>query len=264
MSWFYARGEERVGPVEDAAFGELVRSGTVTPETLVWKEGMADWQPWGAVSGGAPAPSASPAVAAPASMDAVGAGMQPCVECGQAFPANDMVAYESSFVCANCKDIFFQRVREGGGVPGSLNYAGFWVRLGARMVDGFIMNIVNYGVGFLVGLVAESASAGADPESAELVVAITALIAGFMGLLIPMFYEIYFLGKYGATPGKMASGIKVVRSDGSPLTYGRATGRFFGLWLSYLTLLIGFIMAGFDDEKRALHDRVCDTRVVRK
>ncbi len=59
-------------------------------------------------------------------------------------------------------------------------------------------------------------------------------------------------------------GLKVIRSDGSPISYWRAFGRYLGTQLSSLTLMIGYIIAAFDDEKRALHDHICDTRVVRK
>ena len=80
---------------------------------------------------------------------------------------------------------------------------------------------------------------------------------------IQILYSVLFLGKFGATPGKMAVGIKVVRSDGERVSYLRAFGRYFAEILSGLIFLIGYIMAAFDDEKRALHDRICDTRVVR-
>jgi len=43
---------------------------------------------------------------------------------------------------------------------------------------------------------------------------------------------------------------------------GQAVGRYLAYLLNSFTLLIGFIIAGFDTEKRALHDRICDTRVV--
>ena len=61
----------------------------------------------------------------------------------------------------------------------------------------------------------------------------------------------------------MALKLRIVRPDGSPLTYARAFGRHWGKFLSSITLLIGYIIAAFDSEKRALHDRICDTRVVR-
>ena len=93
---------------------------------------------------------------------------------------------------------------------------------------------------------------------------------GMIGLLsvfsvvIGCTYETFFLVKFGATPGKMALGVKVVRPDGSGLTVGRAIGRYFAKMLSGMILYIGYIMAGFDSQKKALHDMICDTRVVRR
>jgi uncharacterized RDD family membrane protein YckC len=62
----------------------------------------------------------------------------------------------------------------------------------------------------------------------------------------------------------MALKLRVVRADGSPVGYGLAAGRYLSKILSALILLIGYIMAAFDEQKRALHDRICDTRVVRE
>ncbi|MGD9371632.1 MAG: RDD family protein, partial [Desulfobacterales bacterium] len=81
---------------------------------------------------------------------------------------------------------------------------------------------------------------------------------------IPAAYDTWFVGKYGATPGKMACKLKVVVADRSRVSFLRAFGRHFAKWLSSMILLIGFIMAAFDDEKRTLHDRVCETRVIRR
>ena len=77
-------------------------------------------------------------------------------------------------------------------------------------------------------------------------------------------YETWFVGRFQATPGKMALGLKVVRPNGDRVSYARALGRYFAEILSGLTLAIGYIIAAFDEEKRTLHDRICDTRVVRK
>jgi uncharacterized RDD family membrane protein YckC len=76
-------------------------------------------------------------------------------------------------------------------------------------------------------------------------------------------YETFFMAKMAATPGKMAVGLKVIRPDGSPVSVGRAAGRYFAKILSTIILLIGYIMAGFDSQKRALHDMICDTRVIK-
>jgi len=76
-------------------------------------------------------------------------------------------------------------------------------------------------------------------------------------------YESVFVGRLGATPGKMALGLKVVRPDGGPISLGRAVVRYFAKVVSGIILMIGYIMAGFDSQKHALHDMICDTRVIR-
>jgi len=81
---------------------------------------------------------------------------------------------------------------------------------------------------------------------------------------LPAAYNTYFIGRFGATLGKMACRLKVVTPEGGQVSYARALGRFFSEMISSMILLIGYIMAAFDDEKRALHDRICSTRVVRK
>jgi uncharacterized RDD family membrane protein YckC len=76
-------------------------------------------------------------------------------------------------------------------------------------------------------------------------------------------YFIYFIGKDGQTPGKKLCKIRVVNADGTQVSYAKAAGRFFGYMLSWIILGIGFLMAAWDDETRALHDRLCDTRVIK-
>src|SRR5271154_2915888 len=108
MAWFYADGGRQVGPVEDAALDDLVRAGVVRDDTLVWRDGMAGWQPHGAVRGVRPPPAAMPIPAA------AGAGSGFCSECGRPFPSNQLVMIGNASVCAQCKPVFMQRVREGG------------------------------------------------------------------------------------------------------------------------------------------------------
>jgi len=250
MSWYYAENSERRGPIEDAAFQTLVSAGTVKPDTLVWRDGFADWIPYSqAASAVAAAATASTSpggvITGPASSAVA------CTQCGRLFPADETVTYEGKHVCAECKPLFFQKIKEGALVVGEVVYAGFWIRFAAKFVDGIIMNIVSKVFTLLVGATFQGNSQAA-------------IIAMVIALVLNAGYIIYFTGKYGATPGKMACKIQVIRPDGSPMTYGRATGRYFAEILSSLTLFIGYIMVAFDEEKRALHDRICDTRVVRK
>ena len=95
----------------------------------------------------------------------------------------------------------------------------------------------------------------------------------FLGyLLVLICYEVLLLRYRGGTLGKMVCGLKVVRADGGSLGWGVSFGRFF-MWnivtsgipyLNFVLMLTSSIMAGTDSEKRALHDRVCDTRVIYK
>lgn len=254
MEWYYVQGQEQVGPISPDQLRDLVAQGLVKEETLVWNSTLPNWQPYGQVVNASAAASAAP--------DASAAAMHSCVECGRSFPPEHLVAYEDHHVCAACKPVFFQRIREGGAVDLGMDYAGFWIRFAAILIDGIIMSIPMMIFVFMyVGSMFSNPKVFEDPE------ALSGASTGIFYLLIygtQIAYTVFFLGRYGATPGKMLLGIKVVRSDGSKITYLRAFGRYFANQLSGLILYIGYIMAAFDDEKRALHDYICDTRVIRK
>jgi uncharacterized RDD family membrane protein YckC len=253
MSWYYADAGRQVGPVEEPALDDLVRAGVVRDDTLVWREGMANWQPHGAVRGPKP-PVPMPAVP-------IGADSSFCSECGRPFPTNQLVAIGNANVCAQCKPLYLQRMREGGQAIGARRYAGFWIRFVAWLIDAVIVTIVGFIINLPLRMLASYKLLN-DPAT------IFSAGAGILGLvtlinlLLWFAYTVYFISTRGATPGKLILGLKIVRSDGSPVTAGRAIGRGFGWLLSYFTILIGFIIAGFDSQKRALHDHLCDTRVI--
>lgn len=125
----------------------------------------------------------------------------------------------------------------------SLNLpAGFWLRGGAYMIDGILVAVVSIVFNLLL------------PETVSVVARIF-LSAGYFTAM-PVLYR-------GQTLGKMAAGVAIVRDDGSPLTYGRALARWLGYLASGLTFCLGFACAAFTPNKRALHDYIADTRVVR-
>jgi uncharacterized RDD family membrane protein YckC len=257
MKWYYADAGRQVGPVEDVQLDELVRSGAVRDDTLIWREGMANWQPHSAVRGPSK-PIPIPAAAVP-----IAAETRFCSECGQPHPVHEMVTIGTATVCAQCKPLYMQRMREGGQAIGVRRYAGFWIRFVARVIDTIILGVV----GFIINLPLQMAlGLGAtrvtDPTAAVPMILGTFGLSMAVNLILNACYEIYFLSSRGATIGKLALGLKVIRADGGPLSVGQATGRYFAYLLNSFTLLIGFIIAGFDTEKRALHDRICDTRVI--
>jgi uncharacterized RDD family membrane protein YckC len=192
-------------------------------------------------------------------MNVDSAGTANCAECNLVFPFDSMIRYKSVYVCANCKPVFMQKLAEGAHInTGELRWAGFWIRLAASFVDGFLMIFVVVGVQLALGL-SMGQIIGLEERTAFMWVA-AQLLSTAMGVV----YDAGMTGRWGATLGKMACGIKVVMPDGSPISYPRAIGRYFAKLLSYLTIYIGFIMAAFDNQKRSLHDRVCNTRVVYK
>jgi uncharacterized RDD family membrane protein YckC len=85
-----------------------------------------------------------------------------------------------------------------------------------------------------------------------------------LGLILSLAYEVFFVGRFGGTPGKLLLHLRIVRADFSRVTYGRAAIRFFALLLSDLTMYIGYVMVAFDPQRRALHDYIADTRVIKR
>lgn len=258
MNWYYVDQGQQTGPVNDAQVAELVRTGKILPDTLVWREGMAAWQSYREAI--TPSPSSGPPLAAGAG-SAIGESPEAvCAECGNIFAIQDMIRHGEVYICANCKPVFMQKLVEGAPInTGDLNYAGFWTRFAAYFLDVLILMAVNMCIGLIAGLSLAQA-AGVQPKGA---IAFQ-LVLFAIQITIGISYEVVLIGKYGATLGKMACKIKVVTADGGRVSYLRALGRYFGKMLSGFACLIGYIIAAFDDQKRALHDRICNTRVIFK
>ncbi|HEX4999554.1 MAG TPA: RDD family protein [Terriglobia bacterium] len=182
-----------------------------------------------------------------------GAIQAQCVECGANFAVEDMIRYARNYVCATCKPLFMQKLAEGVRVGAStLRYAGFWIRVLASFIDSIVYII------FFMSLFILAFGFDMMDESPEVAVIGAEMLLFFFAIA----YEVILIGRFGRTLGKLICGIKVVTADGLPVSYPLALGRCFAKQLSQLILFIGYIMAAFDDEKRALHDRICDTRVI--
>ncbi|GGD48739.1 RDD family protein [Pseudoxanthomonas indica] len=135
--------------------------------------------------------------------------------------------------------------------------AGFWKRVAASVIDSIILAVAGGLCAELFGaLISDLFSGG---ELAEIIM--TAICA----ILINATYHAWFHSTLlYATPGKMAVGIKVLRSNGEPISFLRALGRFFATALSAIPLGLGYVMAAFTARKQALHDLISDTVVVDK
>ncbi len=181
-----------------------------------------------------------------------------CTECGRPYPPDDLVRFGSNLVCAECKPRFVQKMREGVAAgPSAVVYGGFWVRFVSVVIDSVIMTVVNIPIQIILRLLGLGFFDATGIHFGALG------IVYLISLLLNAAYYTYFWSQRGATPGQMIMSLKVVTADGGPLTVGRALGRFFAYILSGFTFTIGFIIAAFDAQKRALHDYICGTRVIR-
>ncbi|MDZ4245851.1 MAG: RDD family protein [Dehalococcoidia bacterium] len=84
-----------------------------------------------------------------------------------------------------------------------------------------------------------------------------------LGTLIEAFYWTFTVGTWGATIGKAVLRLKVVRVNGSKLSYTRSFARYWAYYVSFLPAGIGFLAIGLNPKKRGFHDYISDTRVVR-
>lgn len=148
-----------------------------------------------------------------------------------------------------------------------MQYAGFWIRFLAILLDGIILSIVFSPISFgIFGLMGVSAGLGNRSDSAQIMALLipAIVVVASIGLVAKWLYEALLTSSSKqATIGKMACGLRVTDLQGRRLTFARATGRFFAKYISGLTLLIGYIMAGFTERKQALHDFIAGTYVIK-
>jgi len=173
-----------------------------------------------------------------------------CTACGAVqHPSNQ---------CINCGVVLVATTVVASPAVTLPQFAGFWIRFVACLLDSLILGAVQFGIGLAFGL-ADGAIIGGDSDSFAL-----GLVTWLCSTVVGVTYYIFFTGYNGQTPGKMVLRIQVVRTDGTPMTYGRAFLReVVGKFVSALILGIGYLMAGFDRNKQGLHDRIAGTYVIK-
>ncbi len=136
----------------------------------------------------------------------------------------------------------------------NVEYAGFWIRVGASFIDGLLFAIFTLPITMIVygDTLWESESMILGP-------------ADFLiNYILPAVVVVLFWLYKSATPGKMIFKLKVVdATTGNVLTVGQAIGRYLAYFLASIPLLLGIIWIVFDNKKQGWHDKLANTAVIR-
>ncbi|MBB6240970.1 RDD family protein [Rhodanobacter sp. MP1X3] len=233
MEVWIGRDGERHGPYTDGDIRQWLRSGQVSRDDLGWYEGLADWQPL--------------SVLFPEEVR----GTPP-----PAFTASSAPGALPQTTAATLED-----------------YAGFWKRVAAYILDAIILYIPSLLIQKIMGGdAAEAAMKQAQlsaPDDPHLMLTAFSQYYDTMlpaVLIITVMTWLYFAfcesSAWQATIGKLALGIRVTDMHGARISLPRALGRYPAKYLSAFILLIGFLMVAWTQRKQGLHDMVVSTLVL--
>ena len=110
--WYYAIEGDQQGPIDETALRKMFLDGAIDGETLVWQERLPQWIAF-YESGLVPDDtSAEPE----SGEDGNPGGTHQCVECDNTFHEDNVIEHQGRWICAGCKPVYFQRIRESGKV----------------------------------------------------------------------------------------------------------------------------------------------------
>ena len=137
----------------------------------------------------------------------------------------------------------------------AINYVGFWRRLLALIIDAIILVPVM----FIVSLAVYYPTAEFGQGNKD----VAALLTYLIWFLINIFYFVGLWTWRGQTLGKMAMGVRIIKSGGGSIGIGTAIIRYISFLVSTVTLLVGHLMIAWDGKKQGLHDKIARTFVVK-
>jgi uncharacterized RDD family membrane protein YckC len=184
-----------------------------------------------------------------------------CSNCGSAVTPNDAF-------CPKCAAPQRTSGYVAPIVVSRVQYAGFWIRFAAWLLDAIILSVAMTPIQMMVfGMMGVSMGLGGFQEHPEQMFAVmfpALFVIIILSLAGHWLYEALMTSSSKqATLGKMVCGLRVTDLQGRRLTFARATGRFFAKYISGMTLLIGYIIAGITERKQALHDLIAGTYVLK-
>jgi uncharacterized RDD family membrane protein YckC len=236
MEIWIGRDGERHGPYKEDDVRQWLRSGQVSREDLAWYEGLADWQPLSVLF-------PDEVRSAPAAANSYSAPAVPLLP----LPQTNVAALE--------------------------DYAGFWKRVGAYILDVIVLYIPNLLIFKALGGDAAEATlqqailaAPGDPQAmltayGQFYSSMTTAIV-ITSVLAWLYFSVCESSAWQATVGKLALGIRVTDQQGNRISFARALGRYPAKFLSSIILCIGFLMVAWTRHKQGLHDIIAGTLVL--
>ncbi len=152
-----------------------------------------------------------------------------------------------------------QAAPEQAAPAAEVQYAGFWRRLAAFVIDYIVVLIAVMVLAFAYGFIHAMAVDGDVSEDTIRVVSTVLSV-----LVVWLYWAIMESSPEQATLGKMALGLKVTDMEGNRISFIKATARHFGKILSSLLLMFGYIMIAFTEKKQGLHDLLPGCLVVKR
>ena len=155
------------------------------------------------------------------------------------------------------------------------NYAGFWLRFVALIIDGLLLGTIQFiavmPILGIMGLGLPGDLQNLDPADETSMVPLIGQVMAMAGVaqivfltVQTLYYALMESSKYQASIGKIVLGLKVTDVNGEKLDFTKALVRNLCKILSSMILLIGYLMAAFTEKKQALHDMIAGTLVVKK
>lgn len=155
------------------------------------------------------------------------------------------------------------------------NYAGFWLRFVALIIDGLLLGAIQFiaimpVLGLMgIGLATDIQNLeSADESTIAPMIGQMMAMAGVTQVVFLTIQTLYYTfmesSKYQASVGKIVLGLKVTDMNGGKLDFTKALVRNLCKIISSMILLIGYLMAAFTEKKQALHDMIASTLVVKK
>jgi uncharacterized RDD family membrane protein YckC len=250
MLWYYARNDQRFGPVEETELRRLVAVGQIARGDLVWRQDWPDWRAAEEVEGLLPPAGGTPPPRVPTPPPpppaALLASQSPYAASPP--PPGELPAWQSPYTTAPPSP------------ASTVQYATFGQRFLAFLVDFVIMLVGSFVVAVILGALLAVARRFMTPEAvlgSNLLLNLIGLASGWL------YYAFCESSSMMGTPGKRALGLVVTDLEGNRISFGRATARHFSKFISGIVFLLGYFAVLWSPQRQAWHDQIADCLVLK-